>query len=233
MKKDHKMGKIKLTTPKGSLQWVFIDGEGSYNDLSEKFEYKATLRLPTDSDEAKALMQKLDTLWAESKEKVEYDKAYEEAKPALQAKFEFHKGYTILEDDDGVPTGDVDFRFKTGTHFKSKVEGELGKPVKIQVYNAQAKKVELGDTKIGNDSIGRISGSAISWARAKMGSAGISLYLSSVQIIVLEEYTQNDFEDEGYAEGNFSDETNEFSGIEEPTTNTDTTDTEPSDNAGL
>jgi len=201
------MAKTRVTTPKGELNWVFINGEGSYNELAEKYEYKATLTMPIDDHEAQAFKQKLDELWENSQEKAQYEKAFAEAKPAMQAKFEIHPGYVIDEDDHGNPTGTISFRFKTNTEFETK---KGVKQAKIDVYNAQAKKVDLGDTKIGNGSIGRISGTAMTWYRAQAG--GVSLYLSSIQVIKLVEYVENEFTAE--EDGDFvSTENNEFTGV--------------------
>jgi len=202
------MPKLRVTTPKGELQWVFISGEGSFNELSDKYEYKATLRLPIESPEAIAFKQKLIDLWENSEEKKAYDEAFAKAKPAMQAKFEIHPGYTIVEDDNGNPTGFIDFKFKTNTEFETKKGAQA---TKIDVYNAQAKKVDIGDTKIGNGSIGKIAGTAITWQRADGG--GVSLYLSSIQIIKLVEYVDNEFGEE--EDGDFVDAdgtSNEFTG---------------------
>jgi hypothetical protein len=209
MNKEAEMAKSKVTTPKGELHWVFIDGEGSLNELNDTYEYKATLLLPTDSQECKDLQAKYDKLWEESADKKAYEQAYAEAKPAMQAKMEFHKGYSEVLGDDDKPTGKTQFRFKTGTTYKPKKGEEEGKPVKISVYNAKAKKVNLGDVKIGNGTIGRISGTLSSYFKAT--NAGVSGYLSSIQIINLVEYVDNEFEEEEGYVGPDEDE-NEFTG---------------------
>jgi hypothetical protein len=202
------MAKINVTTPKGELSWVFITGEGSFNELAEKYEYKATITFPADDPEALALKQKLDDLWENSPEKVKYDKAYEEAKPAVQAKFEQHKGYVFDEDDHGEPLGTISFRFKTNTEFETK---KGTKQTVIPVYNALAQKVDIGDTKIGNGTIGRISGTAMSWYKGQAG--GVSLYLKSIQIIKLVEYKENEFTAEEGGEFVSATTENEFTGV--------------------
>ena len=188
------MAKIKVTTPKGELHWVFITGEGSLNTLNDKLEYKATLVLPTDSAECTELKTKYDDLWNNSPEKKAYDEAYAAAKPAMQAKMEFHPGYSVVLDSNDQPTDKTQFRFKTGTTFAPKAGEEVGKPVKIQVYNAKTRKIDLGDIKIGNESIGRVSATVMSYFKAT--NAGVSGYLSSIQLIKLVEYVDNEFENE-------------------------------------
>jgi len=213
------MAKQKITTPKGELHWVFIDGEGSLNDLNDQYEYKATLVLDADSNECKELQAKYDTLWENSADKKKFDEDYANAKPALQAKMEFHKGYSEVLDDDEQPTGKVQFRFKTGTTYKPKKGEEVGKPVKIVVYNAKAKKIDLGDTKVGNGTIGRIAGTISSYYKAT--NAGVSGYLSSIQIIELVEYVDNEFEEEEGYTGE-DEPSNEFTGNETPDVTEDT-----------
>jgi len=211
------MAKIKITTPKGELSWVFIDGEGSLNDLNDKYEYKATLTLEDTSPDCIALKKKYDDLWDTCAEKKAFDTAFESAKPAVQAKMEFHKGYSPVLDDDEQETGKTQFRFKTSTTYAPKAGQEVGKAVKVTVYNAKAKKVELGDTKIGNESIGKIAGTIASYYKAT--NAGVSGYLSSIQLIKLVEYVDNEFEEE---EGFTGEPDNEFTGNEA------TSDPEPS-----
>jgi hypothetical protein len=204
------MAKVKVTTPKGELNWVFVDGEGSLNDLTDSYEYKATLVLPADSQECKDLQAKYDALWENSADKKAYEQAYAEAKPAMQAKMKVHKGYSEVLDDNDNPTGNIQFRFKTGTTYAPKKGEEVGKPVKIGVYNAKAKKINLGDIKIGNGTIGRISGTLSTYFKAT--NAGVSGYLSSIQIINLVEYVDNEFEEE---DGYVGPDENEFSGQDE------------------
>lgn len=216
------MAKKKFTTPKGELSWVFIEGEGSFNDLSDKFEYKATITLS--AEVAAPLITMCDELWANSAEKKKYDEAFETAKPAMQAKFEMHKGYREELDEDDNPTGNYEFRLKTNTSFETK-KGEE-KPTVIDVYNAHAKKVSMGDTKIGNGTLGRLSGTALSWYKSNAG--GVSLYLTSIQVLKLEEYVENEFEDEGEGYDGSDTEENEFTGVDDVPENS-----EPEDSEGV
>ena len=63
------------------------------------------------------------------------------------------------------------------------------------MYNAKGKLVEVGDLKIGNGSVGVISGAMdIYTNKTKAGQivdAGVTLYLDAIQIIKLNEYTQD------------------------------------------
>ena len=52
----------KLTTPKGTLEWVTIDGEGKEN-LSGKMQYVANIVLEADSP----VVKKIEQFWKDNK----------------------------------------------------------------------------------------------------------------------------------------------------------------------
>jgi len=180
------MAKSKIVTPRGTLSWVFIDGEGKLNELSEKHEFCATVTMSKAL--AQPLIDNIHALWDSSREKKAYEDAMASAKPAMKQKFELRFGYKEVLDDADVPTGDVSFQMKTGTAFPD------GSPVKIRTYNARAKKVVLGDTKIGNGSEGKVSGTISTYGKAT--NYGVGCYLSAVQIMKLVPYTEDSFENE-------------------------------------
>lgn len=179
------MSKIKVTTPKGTLQWAFINGAGKEN-LNGDMQY--TVDLVTSREEAAPLIKQLEDLWEESKPKT-----------ARQAKSMGYK--EAKEDPDSIV-----FTFKTKTTYPS------GDPKRVDVFNAQAQKINFpDDKKIGNGSIGRVSGMAAIYDAGKLG-AGVTLYLNAVQLIKLIEYAggSGDFaaEDggfEGYGDFNVED----------------------------
>jgi len=76
----------------------------------------------------------------------------------------------------------VKFSFKTAAKYPS------GDPKEVAIYDAQAERVKLKD-KIGNGSIGRVSGMA-SIYDAGVAARGVTLFLDSVQIIKLVKYAE-------------------------------------------
>jgi hypothetical protein len=188
-----KMAKSKIVTPRGKLSWVFIDGEGRLNELSDKHEFCATITMP--KEEAQPLINKIHALWDSSREKKAYEEAIETAKPAMKKKFELRFGYKDVLDENEQPTGEVSFQFKTGTTFPD------GSPVVIRTRNARAKKVNLGDTKIGNGSIGKIGATISTYGKAT--NYGVGCYLSAIQILTLVPYREDDFEAEEVEDGGF------------------------------
>lgn len=165
--------------PVGKLEWVFVNGDG--RDQSEKkdgskMQKTATLVLQKDSAEAKDLIIKIKGAW-------ELYKADTAAiKSATQPK---SLGYKAIKDaDTGADTDMLAFQFKTNSFFPD------GKPNKVKVYNAKGKVVDMGETIIGNGSIGVIHGSMGGYTFT--GTYGISLYLTAVQVAKLVEGTGAD-----------------------------------------
>ena len=206
-----------IESPKGSLEWVNISGEGKMN-LSGKMQYKADLIL--DEPEAKVLRAQIDAFWAENKPKG-FSKApkstgyYEHKAPKLDA-----AGKPVLDEEGKkvmVATGKTLFSFHTDTTWPKD-----GSPKIVKVLNSKGNPVVLGDTKIGNGSIGRILGAVGVYEVKAPGKsaaiidAGTTLYLNALKLLKLEEYTggpaftNNDGDDEYDAIGE------EFVGEETP-----------------
>lgn len=180
------MAKNKIVTPRGELSWIYIDGEGKLNELSDKNEFTATITMS--KADAQPLIDSIHYLWNGSREKSDYDELMATAKPAVAKKVELRFGYKEVLDDKDNPTDFVSFQFKTGTTFPD------GAPVTIRTYNARGKKVNLGETKVGNGSIGKISGTISTYGKAT--NYGVGCYLSALQIIKLIAYTEDAFDNE-------------------------------------
>lgn len=176
----------KIETARGSLEWVVITGEGKPN-MSGKLQYLASLVL--EGATAEALKAEIDAFWEENKP-AKFSKA-----PKSLGYYE-HKEPTGEVDEDGkkiyVPTGKTMFSFKTGTEYTD------GKPKVIKVYNSKGNLVQLGDTKIGNGSIGRIKGAMGIYENTQpktkqIVDAGVTLYLDSIMLLKLEQYAEAGF----------------------------------------
>lgn len=192
---------LAIETPRGEFLWVVISGEGKEN-LSGKLQYKVDLLL--EGQDAEDLKAKIDAYWAENKPK-DFKKApkstgyYEHAIPTGE----------VAEDGTKVmaPTGKTLFSFKTDTLWPD------GKQKIIPVKNSKGNTVVLGETKIGNGSIGRIAGAVgIYTVKAPKGTsiidAGTTLYLNAIKLLKLEEYV-------GGPEFSESDEDSEFEAVGE------------------
>lgn len=171
---------MQIVTPKGKLFWVTITGAGQW-DFNKTFrEFKASLVLPKDSDEAKELVSTIDEFYAS-----EYPKGKA-----------FSKGYKLTGED--TKEGDTHYTFS----FKTRAEYPSGAPKVIGIFNARGEKADLGETLVGNGSIGKISAVLQTWSSG--AKSGVSLYLEAVQIIHLEEYlkaTGFEADEEGTFEG--------------------------------
>lgn len=168
---------VKVSTPVGKLMWVNISGQGKLNYNEDGYDYVASVIL--DKEVAKPLIDQI-------KEVYEDDCQKGREVQSLGYKACTEEGLTKNEDGSEVKAETAKyfaFNFKTKTTFKD------DKPKKITVYNSNAKKVDIGDTRIGNGTIGAISGSIRYYFKGKKD--GVSLWLNSVQIIKLVEYTED------------------------------------------
>jgi len=157
------------------LAWVFINGDGSLNDMGDvpKYEYKATAILP--KDKAQPFIDQLNEFWKE----------YNGGK-TVKAK---SLGYKEEEDENGEKTGMVTFTFKTNTAFEQK-DGSK-KPTVVRVFRGNGSEItesfHQAEKKTGNGSEGIIHGTMAIYDR-NAAARGITLYLSAIQFTKFVEY---------------------------------------------
>ena len=170
----------RIVTPKGNLEWAVVSGEPT-EDASGRPVFSASLVL--EKEAAKILEDKIESFWQEHKPN---------NKPANSLGFKPHyisrgkdKNGEIIKD----LTGKTSFRFKTGAFFPD------GKKAEVKLRDALMNPFELGNRRIGNDTIAIVSGKmAIYDAR---GSTGVTLFLKAIQILKFVEYSEElGFEDQ-------------------------------------
>lgn len=180
----------KIRSPKGIAEWVTITGEGKEN-MSGKMQYVANL-VGEQTDEAIAAFKaKIEAFWEENK-----PEGFKRKPKSLgwyyREKLKDEEG-SVLEDEEGNALfnkeGKIYFAFKTGTTMPK------GNTKVVRTYNAKAKQVHLGEASIGNGSVIQISGAMGIYAnkdsKGKILAAGVTLYLDSIQIHKLVEYSQD------------------------------------------
>jgi len=169
-----------LITETGDIHWVFINGSTKKKSKSsDVLIYAAEVHFHKDSDELKIVKAKIETFWKENKPKG--IKLKSNGIRTVQEKTE------ELDEDDAPIYKDTDFvsiSFWTGPKFPD------GKEKIITVKNARGNEVFLGSKKIGNGSIGRISG--VMDIYHVDGSAGVTLYLNAIQLKKFVEFTGAD-----------------------------------------
>ncbi|UOF80166.1 single-stranded DNA-binding protein [Caudoviricetes sp.] len=183
----------KFVTPKGELRWVTITGEGKEN-MSGKKQYVASLVCNPSDPKVVEFQKSIQDFWEENRpagKKVPKSTGIYFANPKRD-----EAGQPIKDDNDKVvydEEGDISISVHTGVAFPD------GSPKKVKVYNAKAKEVNLGNIRIGNGSIGYISGAMGIYEtkdpKGKTIDAGVTLYLDNIQIVKLVEFTQ----DSGFA----------------------------------
>lgn len=168
--------KVGSSQTPAKLSWVFINGDGSLNDMGDvpKYEYKATAILKR--AEAQPYIDQLDSFWLE----------YNGGKKAKAKSL----GYKIETNDEGAETGNVTFTAKTNTGFKQK-NGEV-KPTVVRVFRGNGSEITVPfhekGLKASNESEGIVHGTMAIYDR-NAAARGITLYLSAVQFTKFDEYT--------------------------------------------
>lgn len=155
---------MKFTTPKGNLKWAFISGDGRDG------KYSIVVKVP--EEQAKAKMAIIDQFWKDNKPQ-------QAKKPRPRT-----TGYKYEEDDEtGERTGYVLFSLSTNSTWPS------GDKVEIGIFTAKkpVKKLDLGNKKIGEESLGFGVGTLSIYEYE--GQYGTTLYLSGVQLSTFVEYT--------------------------------------------
>lgn len=154
------MSKIKITTPKGELKWASVTGAGK-KDLQGRDIFSVDIEMPT--ERAQPVVDEINALWESDKPK--------------GAKDPKSTGYRVAEDGQSVK-----FTFKTSAVYPS------GDPKEVTIFDAKAQRTKVTD-KIGNGSVGRVSGMA-SIYDAGVAARGVTLYLDSLQLIKLVRYEE-------------------------------------------
>jgi hypothetical protein len=160
---------ININTSVGKLFWVNISGQGKLNYNEDGRDYVATVIVDRESA--------TDTI--NSIQEV-YDDAHKKGNSAKSLGYKRCDAEGKSDDD-----GDfVAFNFKTQTTYPD------GSTKKINVFNSVPQKVELGDVRVGNGSLGAISGKMKAYINKK--SDGVSLFLNAIQIVKLEEFSSSE-----------------------------------------
>jgi hypothetical protein len=212
------MAKTTITSPRGIALYVWLTKPDTKFDKDGSF--RITLRLAADvakkwgAEVFKPLMEEA------------LDAAKKAAKtPALAAKITLAKPYKIEEE-----TGDYLFAFKTGAMVK---QGETSKPRgPVTVFDAKGKPVL--DAKVGSGSEVKVAFTTSPYYIAKDKQAGVSLYLSAVQVLKLVEYNGKDAKGYGFEEEDGYDSENAEAAADETddTTSDETEASAPEANAG-
>lgn len=181
----------KIVSPKGELRWVTITGEGKEN-MSGKMQYKVDIIIdPKNNAVDKAFIDKLDKFWADNK-------------PAGFKKKPKSMGYYFADkllDENGEPQKNEEDEFiydpngKVSLSFKTSVTWPDGNTKVVKTRNAKGAIVNLGETQIGNGSIGYVAGAMDIYKQVKGNvtmSAGVTLYLDEVKLTKLVPYAGED-----------------------------------------
>lgn len=210
--------KVPFRTPKGELYYVNISGQGKQNYNEDGYDYTATVYCDRDDPETKAMIEAIDELIGPvPKGKVVKSTGYR----SVWKNAEGNYFVPTANRQGGAEEGDeetnlIAFSAKTATEFTG--DNDKVTKTKINVFNSKAGKVQLGDKKIGNGSIGRVSG------KMKRNESGkdisVSLYLKGVMLIKFVEYVDDGgFEaEEGEEDGFMGVETDGTEGMAEDNT---------------
>jgi len=164
---------------KGKLMWMFIDGEGK-KDLQGNPKFTAQVELTP--EEAAPYIAEVEEYWEENRQpgwKYSKAEATKLKDPKLAGTPKPAHSLGFLENEDG----NFVFNFKTNPTYAD------GTAKVIDIYNARASKISLGGKKIGNGSLGALSG--IMDVYDGGGNQGVTLYLNAVQLTKFIEFSQD------------------------------------------
>lgn len=191
----------KVVTPQGMLMYVNISGQGKQNYNQDGYNYVATNFLSGQA--AEDMKAKIDAVLGEvPKGKNVKSKGYRQVYKDSDGKYFVETTNRKADLDNGdEETEYTAFGFVTATTWKD------GNPKKIKVYNAKAQPVDLGEKRVGNGTIGSISGNMQRFDRGR--DVGVSLFLNAIQISKFVEYEGDD--------GFEATEDGDFVGVDEDT----------------
>ncbi len=199
----------------GILEWVIISGEGKAN-LQGVMQYKANVVFEHDSPLLAEYRKDIMEYWEANKPNGYKRKPKSTGMYPID--FELDADGVPIEDDNGNKTPKADSRvaltFKTNTLWPD------GNSKVIATHNAKGAKVNLGERKIGNNSVGSVQGKMgiyTSMADGKIVNAGVTLYLDKIQINKLVEYVG----DEAAFVNQATDDEDVFLGFDEDNFGTD------------
>jgi hypothetical protein len=189
-----------LITDIGELNWVFINGNPKVDKKGVE-KYLAALHFHKDSEELKIIQEKIKAFWTENKPKGARQKSngIKVVQRKVEGKFD-ENGDQEYEDTDFMSVN-----FWTGTKFPD------GKDKVVIIRNARGSEVSLGSKKIGNGSLGAISGAMGIYDRED--GKGVTLYLNQIKLKTFIEYAGGgeDFGD-GFSDGDFAGVEGDFEG---------------------
>ena len=182
----------KIVSPVGELWYTNISGQGKKNYNEDGYVYASTIHL-TGAD-ALSFKAEIDAILGPvPKGKMIKSTGCRELLEDAEGRYTPTKK-TAERDKGAKPTGIFAFGFSTNVVYSD------GRIKKVNVYNASAQKVDMGDRLIGNGSKGAISGAAQRYE--SKDEVGVSLFLNAVQLTEYVAYEGN--AGFGKQEGGFS-----------------------------
>lgn len=168
-----------IKTPKGTLQYVTITGEGRNGAMPgqpENMQYMASIVFKKDSPEHKALLEQIKAVWDE------YSKAN-----GVKGAPKSNGIKPVMKETDDLDEYGAKIKVETDeviATFKTNVKWTDGNPKVVDVFQPSGKKcteqIHAADWKIGNGTEGIIHG--VASGNSVGGTHKVSLYLSAIQL---------------------------------------------------
>jgi len=195
------------------LRWVFIDAPGKpAMDEDKPNRKQCSIYVETESDGCQALIEAIKKFWDDNKGKGWKAKSlgYKEEVALKEGIDVDDEDFDADDEDNYEKTGKTIFSFWTLACWKD------GKDNVIGIYNAKGSKVSLGGKKIGNGTLGSVSGTMGIYENGtgKKAQRGVSLYLNAIQIVKFVEFTDDaGFDEQEDIEGGFEGVDTEFDSV--------------------
>ena len=196
---NDKKKKTTYTTPKGSALFAHVKDIDYGTDKFPIPDGQFVITLVLSEHESEALKQKLEQELSEAE--VFAEEKFDELKPVTKKKLgnlSFNPVCNEEYDKDGNETGNFLWRFKTAAFMKDKLTGKKKQRL-IPVFDSIGQPVKLKD-ELGNGSIVRVAFTTNPYFVEGQGMGGLSLYLSAVQLLKLEQFGQRDAKSYGFGQ---------------------------------
>lgn len=195
----------KMNTPLGTLEWVFITGDGK-EDLNGNARYTASVYMT--KEELEPFQKAVDAFWEENKpkgaRKAKSNGIYIELKEKNGTRITTKAITQPYDAEEWEPTGRYAIQAWSGVYFPN------GDKKKVPTYNARGAEVSLGNKSIGNGSKGRLAVGVSIYSQGP-GSVGVTIFLNGVQLTKFVEYAAGVGFDA--IDGDFDEIETEFDGL--------------------
>jgi len=169
---DKKEKKVRrLISPIGTAKWAFLNKPKT--TFKKQGEFMTNLLVP--EAEAQAFIEVINEMTDEY-----FNEVYNEAKAKDRKELRKHYPFSAEETDEGVPTGNVEFKFHANATYEKNGETQSFTPT---IVDKRGDELDPKTALVFSGSIIRVSCNASPYYNTSNRTVGVTLYLRGVQVI--------------------------------------------------